>query len=302
MKALFLGSKTLGICVFRCLYEGDKTTSWRIIHPLDVADTRSALEQFKNYAVENNVDLLEASSSIVAKGMILDFKPDIVFVCGWYWLINAETLSCAPLGFYGIHNSLLPKYRGCAPLVWSIINGDDEVGATLFRFAPGMDDGDILHQVRVKNDPKDNIGTLLKKIESQLIDTLPSTWKSLLDGSATLTKQDDSQATYSGQRIPRDGRINWCMPAEYVHNFIRAQTPPYPGAFSFTEGRKIVFLRTETDARLYFGTPGQVLQRSQDHVLVSCGGNSAIKVFEVSIDDIPIRPSKALASMSLRME
>jgi methionyl-tRNA formyltransferase len=302
MKALFLGSKTLGLSVFRCLSEADRSVNWRIIHPHDTADGRSALESFRQFAASASVELSVAPSASATKAMILAARPDIVFVSGWYWLIDNEALAAAPMGFYGIHNSLLPRCRGCAPLVWSIINGDDVVGATVFRFAPGIDDGDILHQVRVPNDPDDNIGTLLRKIEGAMVSTLPAKWKALLDGTATLVAQDHAEATFCGQRGPADGRIDWRQPAPQVHNFIRAQTPPYPGAFSHAQGRKIVFLKTAPDARRYFGTPGQVVERSRNHVVVSCGDNSALHVLDVTLDGVPTPPPKAMPSLSVRLE
>jgi methionyl-tRNA formyltransferase len=301
MRALFLGSKSLGLNIFRCLHESETNVEWKIVHPVDVADTRSASESFNQYAKEQNIDIFMASSAKEAKKIVIDFSPDVVFVSGWYWLIDDQTLSCSALGFYGIHNSLLPKYRGGSPLVWSIINGDSEVGATAFSFASGMDDGRILHQVRVSNTQKDDIGTILKKIETALVDTLPDTWRSLLNGTAQFTEQDHSLATFCGQRMPEDGKIDWAMSSMQVHNFIRAQTPPYPGAFDYLGERKIVFLRTEVEETLYFGTPGQILRRFSDNVLISCGGNSAINVLEVAVDGVPTRPSKALPSISIRL-
>jgi methionyl-tRNA formyltransferase len=301
MRALFLGSKSLGLNVFRCLHESETNVKWKIVHPVDVTDARSAAESFNQYAIDQNIDILMARSATEAKRIVTDFRPVVVFVCGWYWLLDDETLSCSSMGFYGIHNSLLPKYRGGAPLVWSIINGDPEVGATVFNFASGMDDGRIMHQVRVSNTQKDDIGTVLRKIEVALVDTLPDRWRSLLNGTAQLTEQDHSQATFCGQRTPDDGKIDWSLSSMQVHNFIRAQAPPYPGAFDYLGDRKIVFLRTEAEETLYFGTPGQILRRFNENVLISCGGNSAINVLEVAVDGVPTRPSKALPSISIRL-
>src|SRR3546814_7145236 len=87
--------------------------------------------------------------------MSTDLAPAALFACGWYWLLSGEHLDKVPLGCFGVHNSLLPKYRGWAPLVWSIINGDREVGVSVFKFSTGVDDGDLLLQVPV---PLDEIG------------------------------------------------------------------------------------------------------------------------------------------------
>jgi methionyl-tRNA formyltransferase len=301
MNALFLGSKGLGLSVLRCVHQGNPDIKWKIIHPNDAGDSRGVLDLFHDYARRNGLDIFVASSPAATREMVRDLAPDIALVSGWYWLFDERTLSRVPMGFYGVHTSLLPKYRGGAPLVWSIINGDAEVGATVFRVASGIDDGGVLFQVRVPNLPHDNVGTLLEKIENALVETLPGKWRSLMDGSAGLYEQDNSLASYCGVRIPEDGRIDWRGTAQEVHNFIRAQTPPYPGAFDFVHNRKVVFLRTAVDSRPYYGTPGQVLQRSKDDVLISCGDNSAIKVLEAAVDGVPISPSNALPSIATRL-
>jgi methionyl-tRNA formyltransferase len=301
MNPLFIGSKELGLAMLRCLQEADESLKWTIIHPNDASDARSALNRFKAHAEANNIDLFVPSSAAEAKRMILDSAPDVVFVSGWYTLLDEQTLAAAEKGFYGLHVSLLPKYRGGSPLVWSIINGDPQVGATVFRFAQGMDDGEILLQVRVPNHPEDNVESILNKIQASLLVELPSKWKAVLDGSPPLSEQNHSDATFCGKRVPEDGRIDWSLPAMKVHDFIRAQTPPYPGAYSSLKGKKIVFLRTAVDERVFFGTPGQVVQCFKDSVVVACGHASAIRVMEIAIDGVPTNAAKAMSSISIRL-
>lgn len=301
MKPLFIGSKELGLAMLRCLQKTDESIKWTIIHPNDASDTRSTLGRFKEYAGAKNLDLFVSSSAADAKKMIFDYAPDVVFASGWYTLIDDQTLAAAEKGFYGLHVSLLPKYRGAAPLVWSIINGEPQVGATVFRFTQGMDDGDVLVQVRVPNFSEDNVGTILKKIEASLLVELPSKWKAVLDGSPHLLEQNHSEATFCGKRVPEDGRVDWSLPAKKVHDFIRAQTPPYPGAFSYMNGKRVVFLRTMVDERLFFGTPGQVLQCFKDSIVVACGEASAIRVMEIVVDGALTNPAKMMSSISIRL-
>ena len=250
----------------------------------------------------NDLNLLIANSRAASTEMLRDFAPDVVFVCGWYWLIEKSALDRVPLGVFGIHNSLLPKYRGGAPLVWSIINGDPVLGASVFRFATGIDDGDILLQVRVMNEPYDNVATILEKIETALLMELPSSWKNLLKESATLSKQDEASATYCGQRLPEDRLIDWRNDARKIHDFIRAQSPPYPGAFSYLGGNKVTVLRTELDRRVFYGTPGQVLLRQEPNLLVACGSCTALLICELSVDDVVYVPSQLVRSISGRFD
>ncbi len=301
MRALFLGSKSFGIAVLDCLRSAAPSVEWAIVHPNEGEDPRSNVAEFQQYAKKNDLEFLLVSSRREADQIILNIKPDIIFLCGWYYLLDCSIINGVPLGIFGIHNSLLPKYRGWAPLVWSIINGDAEVGASVFRLGGGMDDGEILLQVRIANPPTETVGTILNKLEAGLRAALPDGWKRILDGTARMTNQDESAATYCGQRLPEDGRIDWTIPSPRIHDFIRAQTTPYPGAFTFADGRKITILGSEIHGNTYFGTPGQVLARREDDVLIACGNATAIRVLDAAVDGEMMLPRIAFPSTRLRL-
>ena len=245
--------------------------------------------------------LLVVRSAAEAKAHILDHAPDLCFVNGWYWLFDHETLNAASGGFVGVHNSLLPAYRGAAPLVWALINGEKEVGSSIFYMGDGMDEGDVLKQVRVTVGPDDRIGDVLERLEEGVLAELPSVWKALLDGSAVATPQAHHQASYCGPRQPSDGLINWCLPAYAVHNFIRAQSDPYPGAFTVLDGRTISILEAHPIDVRYAGTPGQVLRLNGAVVLVSCGENTALAVRTVRVDGTSMPAAKVLKSIRIRL-
>lgn len=297
---VFLGSKELGLSVLKSLYAHSQDLRWIIIHPDDTADPRSCLKEFNNFARLCDLDIMVAPSAAAAKQMILDAEADIGFVCCWYWLLDAELLDAVPRGLWGAHNSLLPLYRGNAPLVWSIINGEREVGCTVFRISRGMDDGQVLHQVRVPNLETDTIGTLLPKIEARLLEELPTYWAALLADEAVLRDQDETAATYCGMRTPDDGLVDWSKPAQEVHDFIRAQSDPYPCAFSYIAGEKISFISSRIFVPKFHGTPGQVLQRNYDSVLIACGNSTAIEILSVRVDGADAVPSRVIKSLKSR--
>jgi methionyl-tRNA formyltransferase len=302
VKALFLGSKQLGLRLLDCVRTADPSVSWAIIHPDDRADARSRLTDFHRYVRDHDLEMTLVASAAETKRAVLSASADIALVSGWYWILDEVTIRQPPLGMFGIHNSLLPKYRGGSPLIWSIINGDPQVGATVFCFTTGMDDGAMPLQVKVLNEPHDTVATLLHKIETALFAELPKCWRALLDGSALLTSQDENEATYCGQRTPDDGLIDWTWNARRVHNFIRAQMPPYPGAFSFVGDAKMTFLRAEPDTRIFFGTPGQVLLRRAGTVAIACGEASALLVREVLVDGVSNHPASFIRSISSRFQ
>jgi len=284
-SAVFLGSKKLGLAIIKSLISISPEIKWTIIHPDDSNDARSNLKDFETFAKLHKLDLKVAPSSAATKQLLFDIKPDIGIVSGWYTLLDDEALSYVKNGLWGIHNSLLPKYRGCSPLVWSIINGDVTVGCSVFKISEGMDDGEIAHQVMVENTSDDDIHSVLNKIESKLIFELPGVWHTLLAGRGNFISQFESEATYCGQRVERDGLIDWQQPAEYIHNFIRAQSHPYPCAFSYLNGEKVLFLKSRSNELQYFGTPGQVLKRNLDSVFVSCGNNTAIEILGIKVNN-----------------
>ena len=222
-------------------------------------------------------------------------------VCGWYWLLRKEILESVPGGFIGIHYSLLPKYRGGAPLVWALINGEPEVGLSIFTFAEGVDSGPIWAQERIPVGPDDYISDVLERLEAKSIAALEATYPGILNGTTRPWEQEHTQATYCSMRQPSDGEIHWRAPAREVYNFIRAQSRPYPGTFTWLQGEKLVIWRARREESVYYGTPGQVSKVSADGVHVVCGDNRAVVIETVEQDGIDMKAHKALKSVSIRL-
>lgn len=167
------------------------------------------------------------------------WKPDLLLALGWYYIIPRKARESVPVGCVGIHASLLPKYRGGAPIPWAIISGEKETGVTFFYFGEGVDDGDIIAQKRFSITPQDNVATVYEKATSTSIEILREFLPKLADDTAPRIQQDHNQATYFPQRSPEDGLIDWSWDAKRIRDFIRAQTRPYSGAFTYLEGKRI---------------------------------------------------------------
>lgn len=182
------------------------------------------------------------------KEVLAEYNPSLIVVIGWYYMIPASLRDLAPLGCVGIHASLLPKYRGGAPLVWAMINGEKETGISLFYFDDGVDTGDIVVQTKIEIEPDDNISHLLKKVEASCISMMDEYIPMLLQGTAPRTQQLHEDATEYPQRKPEDGEIDWTWSGEQINNFIKAQTKPYPGAFTYINGRKLMIWDAEINS------------------------------------------------------
>lgn len=168
------------------------------------------------------------------------WQPDLLLVLGWYYIIPREVRERAPLGCAGIHASLLPKYRGGAPIPWAIINGETTTGVTFFYMGDGIDDGDIITQKEFPIEGVDNCATLYEKATQASVQMLRQYLPQIANGTAPRIPQDHSQATYFPLRKPEDGLIDWSWDAKRIRNFIRAQTKPYPGAFTYIKNKKVI--------------------------------------------------------------
>jgi methionyl-tRNA formyltransferase len=281
-KVLFIGSKPLGLACLKTIHSlfPDKLSGVLTIE--DSVDCRSAYPDFVNYCSLHKIKLHCAKSRKESEEIILNVNPEICFVVNWYWLISPEVLNAVPDGFIGMHNSLLPKYRGSSPLVWSIINGDKEVGYSLFSFSEGMDDGPIWHQYKKQPTLDDSIQTLLHDFENSVGHVLTKIYPQIVRRELTPKPQSTENTTYCAQRIEKDGLVDWTKSAMNIFNFIRAQSRPYPGAFTYYKGNKLILWKAKMMTDTYFGTPGQVAKRTNQSIFVICGDTHAIELFDVS--------------------
>jgi methionyl-tRNA formyltransferase len=283
-RVLFIGSKKLGLRVLQEMYSLSPETLIGILTIDDTNDTRTVFNDFQSFSNTNELELYVAKNRKRAEQIIRELNPDLCLVAGWYWLISKKTLDDVPHGFIGIHNSLLPEYRGGSPLIWAILNNEKEVGISFFSFTPGMDDGPIWVQGSVLVEKYDSISDVLRKLVDRTIEVLQEIYLQILNGSICPVEQNHDLATYCTQRYPNDGNINWHIPAQYVYNFIRAQSEPYPGAFTYFEGQILKIWQANIFEKTYYGMPGQVAKINSDSVCVICGDHQAIILEDVELN------------------
>lgn len=230
--------------IFTIPQEFDISYSKQKVKNSNYADLRSIAKEYSILVFE--VESKPGSRLQDFKAEILDLNIELMLVLGWYYMIPKKVLEILSYGAWGIHASLLPKYAGGAPLTWAIINGEKETGVTLFRMDDGVDDGDVIAQRRFEIGTNDSIQEIYLKaqIESKrvLIDTLRD-----ID-AVTFTPQDKTKIQVYPQRSPKDGEIDLNLPAAAMHNFIRAQSYPYPGAFiRTTDGKKLIIEKARVE-------------------------------------------------------
>lgn len=181
---------------------------------------------------------------------IKKYNVDIIASINYLFLIQEDVIEHSNILTFNIHGSLLPKYRGRTPHVWAIINGEKKAGITAHVIDSGCDTGKIIHQIEVSINEEDTGGSILEKYSEAYFPIIKKVLTDVTLNQITLQAQDESEASFYGKRTPSDGEINWGWSKESIKNWVRAQAHPYPGAFTFYDGRKIIidkisFVNTE---------------------------------------------------------
>ncbi len=178
---------------------------------------------------------------------IAALRPDLILSVYYRHMIGTKLLTLPPLGAWNLHGSLLPKYRGRAPINWAVLHGEARMGMTLHRMVKSADAGAIVDQDGADIGPRDTAEQAFRKVLPCARRVLARQIDALLAGMATETPQDEAQANYFGGRKPEDGRIVWTQTSRQIFNLIRAVTDPYPGAFAEISGARLMVWWAEMD-------------------------------------------------------
>ncbi|MBZ6388986.1 bifunctional UDP-4-amino-4-deoxy-L-arabinose formyltransferase/UDP-glucuronic acid oxidase ArnA [Pantoea dispersa] len=228
---------------------------------------------------------------------IRTMQPDFIFSFYYRALLSDTILNCARVGAFNLHGSLLPKYRGRAPLNWVLVNGETETGVTLHRMVKRADAGDIVAQQRVAIDPQDNALTLHRKLVACAGQLMEGALPPMKRGEIAATPQNDAEATVVGRRTPEDGRINWELPAAKVNNLVRAVTDPWPGAFAYAGTVKFVVWKGRVHQDAPSAKPGTVL--SVEPFLIACGEGALEVVTGQSDNGVYMNGSQLAQSLGM---
>ncbi len=172
---------------------------------------------------------------------------DVLVSVNYLFVIEQDLIELPKKIAFNIHGSLLPKYRGRTPHIWAIINNEKTTGITAHIIDAGCDTGAIIEQIQVPIESKDTGATMLDKFEALYPTLVNQVLSKIKHDQISLTPQKEHLATYFGKRTPEDGQIDWNWQRERIGNWVRAQAPPYPGAFSWHDGEKFIIAEVELD-------------------------------------------------------
>ena len=216
-----------------------------------------------------------------------DISFDLMFMVSWRYLVPPQIYQRAIHGAYVFHDSLLPKYRGFAPTLWAMINGDSETGVTLFEVVEEVDAGDIIDQQAVSIGDTDTIADVVEKVTQTYLKLITKNLDDLAKGTMEPVPQNHDEATFTCKWTPADSRIDWTQSTQSIYNLIRATTRPYPGAFCYLNDKKLTIWSAELqpNPRYYVArVPGRVAEIYKDKGTVILTGDGTILLKEVQLE------------------
>ena len=217
---------------------------------------------------------------------IKEVEPNFIFVIGLSQIITKNILDNAKDYAIGFHPTDLPKFRGRAAIPWQIILGVKESKVSLFKLDEGMDSGDIICKIPYEIEEKDYAMDVYLKICEAMSKAIKQSVNSIYNDEVNFIKQNNDEATYLLARRPEDGKIDWNTSAKEIQTLIRATSRPYPGAFSYYMGRKVIFWKADiVENRQYIGIPGQIAWIGDNQELGIITIDSLIVATEYEVDD-----------------
>ena len=273
-KAVVFAYHDVGVRCLRVLLEAGVRVPLVVTHRDDPAE-RVFFGSVAELARSKGIETLEDPEENLLERRIANLASDFVFSFYYRRMLPPELLAAARRGAFNLHGSLLPKYRGRAPVNWAVLKGETETGATLHEMIAKPDAGRIVDQEPVPIGPDETAAEVMAKVAAAAERVLKRSIGKLVAGTAQLKPQDLARGSYFGGRRPEDGRIDWSSSALEIHNLVRAVAPPYPGAF--TEGMKILRTRIEPARKALRSGPYQ----ENGEWFAGCGDGKVLRLLEV---------------------
>jgi methionyl-tRNA formyltransferase len=283
-KAAVFAYHDVGVRCLRVLLDAGVDVALVVTHR-DDARENVFFGSVAELASRNALPLLldPAEEEIAAR--LAQIEPDFIFSFYYRRMLPLSILRLAKRGAFNMHGSLLPKYRGRAPVNWAVLKGETETGATLHEMVEKPDAGRIVDQESVPIGPDELAVEVFGKVTDAAETILRRCIGPLLSGTAQLKMQNLSSGSYFGGRKPEDGRIDWSRPAKEIHDLVRAVAPPYPGAFCEFEGRLLKVFRTRlqpgTNARSGKAGP----YRENGEWFAAGGDGKVLRLLEIELQE-----------------
>lgn len=274
MRTIWVSFDTIGRDCLEAAAEAGAEIVGIVTLPGAVDPDRSGQCSFDEVATRHDAALVEARDVNAPETLnaLRKLEPELVFVVGWSQLVHDPFIAIARGGVFGMHPTLLPRHRGRAPIPWAILSGLARTGVTLFEIVDSTaDSGAIVGQVSVDVAADETATTLFDRLAAAHVELVRECVPQLLAGTAPRVPQDPRRASAWPKRVPADGIIDWETRAPYLYDWVRAQTRPYPGAFTFLGDEKVVVWRARPVELEDPAPAGTVVAALADGPVVACG-------------------------------
>lgn len=288
MKVIFLGTPDFSVPTLKAIIKSHHQLLAVVTQPDKPSGRgeRLSYSPVKQVALENNLKVLQYDK-IRLQGVddLKRLAPDIMVTCAFGQILSQEIIDIAPHGIINVHASLLPKYRGAAPIQWSILNGDKETGVTIMQTEAGIDTGDIIAVEKTIISPEETAGELFDRLSFIGAELLVRTLDDIEQGTATFTPQDHSSATHVKMLKKSDGILDFGNNCETLVNFVRGMNP-WPCAFTFLNDKMLKVYKAEkvedVDDSQY--ADGQIMFADSKNGLVVKCKNGALRLCVIQIE------------------
>ncbi|MBW2702173.1 MAG: methionyl-tRNA formyltransferase [Deltaproteobacteria bacterium] len=288
MKTVFFGTPEFALPILNALEAAGRTPVAVVCQP----DRRSGRGRklsppaVKSWAIERGLEVLQPEKQKDPEFLarLEALQPDLGLVAAFGQLITRRALETPRLGFINVHPSLIPKYRGAAPMQWTLLRGDRQGGVSIIKVTPRLDDGDVLLQQAVDIPEDQSLEELHDTLAALGGDLLVQAVEALAQGPMEARPQDAKEVIWAPALTKDDGRLDWSKSALELHNRIRG-LQPWPGAWTSTKDRllKIQRARVESGAETQAEEPGRVLMAEGEHIVIACG-EGCLRLLELQIE------------------
>lgn len=293
MRIVMFGYQTWGHRTLQALLESGHDVVMALTHPAsDHAYEKIWSDSVADLAAENGVEVMLKNRPDEEVSLRLkELEPDLIVANNWRTYIPSSIFNLPTHGTLNVHDSLLPKYAGFSPLIWAMINGDTEVGLTAHMMDEELDMGPIVLQRSIPVGPRDTVTDLFHRTVDLITPVVHESLDLIASGKAELTPQDRSQASFFHKRSLEDSRIDWTWPAETLDRLIRAQSDPYPNAFTFNKSERIRITKASVSRGCYGGTPGRIFIKEDDGIVIVAGSEArngtlkGLRIERLRLDD-----------------
>lgn len=271
MRIVFMGTPDFAAAILERLISTGRNVVGVFSQPDKPVGRKQIIEPtpVKKLASEHGIPVFQPAKMKdgTALEMMKSLSPDIAVVAAYGRILPKELLDVPPLGCVNVHGSLLPKYRGAAPIQWSVINGDKITGVTTMYMAEGMDTGDMILKLETEIGEDETAGELFDRMAALGADSIEKTLELFDNGAVPRTPQDEAEATMAPMLKKEMGELDFGKYAEEIHNLVRGLCP-WPVAFTYVDGKSVKIYKADR-VEGYSGAPGELLDEKR--FIVGCG-------------------------------